>query len=255
MGGRTIKTGQSRWFVGYKKHTLRLWLAAHEPAVLLIPLVSWAAPANRGEALFLRPSVQRCARRFGWAPQWTVGDMAYISLSIARQLREELQVAVITKLRPDMNWVEPYTAEGQPRCAQGEALSWLGFEAADQQQWFGASSPGELCPRCWQASSCPREFAYPAARHEILFGQVPHASWLARHLLAKVRPWIEPAQSYEKHQLGLGDFFLNSLSLAWTMCLLADTVVLLRACALRRHPEAALPLAELTPKQLSFHWP
>ena len=28
LGGRTLKTGQSRWFVGYKKHTLRLWLSA-----------------------------------------------------------------------------------------------------------------------------------------------------------------------------------------------------------------------------------
>jgi hypothetical protein len=28
LGGRTLKTGQSRWFVGYKKHTLRWWLSA-----------------------------------------------------------------------------------------------------------------------------------------------------------------------------------------------------------------------------------
>ena len=107
----------------------------------------------------------------------------------------------------------------------------------------------------WVAPDSSEVIEVISPASEEVIGQVPHASWLARHLLAKVRPWIEPAQSYEKHQLGLGDFFLNSLSLAWTMCLLADTVVLLRACALRRHPEAALPLAELTPKQLSFHWP
>jgi hypothetical protein len=254
LGGRTIKTGQSRWFVGYKKHTLRLWLATHEPAVLLVPLVSWVAPASRGEVLFLRPSLQRCARRFGWAPQWTVGDMAYISTTIQRQLREELHVAVITKLRPDMNWLEPYNGEGQVRCPQGERLSWLGFEAAAQQQWFGAATPGEFCPHCWESSHCPREFNYPAARHEILFGLVPHASWLAKHLLAKVRPWIEPAQSYEKNQLGLSALFLNSLSFAWTMGLLADTAVLLRATALRRLPATPPLLAELAPRQLDFDW-
>jgi hypothetical protein len=216
--------------------------------------VSWVAPANRGEILFLQPSLQRCARRFGRVPQWTVGDMAYVSQSIQGRIREKLQVAVITKLRPDMNWVAPYTSDGQPRCHQGEALSWLGFEEGEQQQWFGASSPGEFCPRCWEASTCPREFAFPAAQHEILLGRVPHSSWLAQHLIHKVRPWIEPAQSYEKNQLGLSDFFLNSLSLAWTMCLLADTVVLLRATALRRHPQAATPLAQLTPHQLNFDW-
>ena len=30
LGGRTLQTGQSRCFVGYKKHTLRLWLR-HDP--------------------------------------------------------------------------------------------------------------------------------------------------------------------------------------------------------------------------------
>jgi hypothetical protein len=77
---------------------------------------------------------------------------------------------------------------------------------------------------------------------------------LPQHLITKVRPWIEPAQSYEKNQLGLSDFFFNSLSLAWTRCLLSDTVVLLRAQPLRQHPQAAAPLRELTPQQLTFDW-
>jgi hypothetical protein len=40
LGGRTLKTGQSRCFVGYKKHTLRLWLHDYSVGVLLVPLVS-----------------------------------------------------------------------------------------------------------------------------------------------------------------------------------------------------------------------
>src|ERR1700722_9560514 len=96
VGARTIKTGQSRWFVGYKKHTLRLWLAHYQPAAILIPLVSWAAPANRNETNFVFPSLLRCAKRFNWVPQWTVGDMAYIDLKVQRRLREELKVAFIT---------------------------------------------------------------------------------------------------------------------------------------------------------------
>lgn len=254
MGGRTVKTGQSRWFVGYKKHTLRLWLAQYEPAVLLIPLVSWAAPANRGDALFLYPSLRRCARRFHWVPQWTVGDMAYIGMAAQRRLREEFQVALITRLRPDMNFVEPYTSDGRPRCRQGQVLQWLGFDALSQEQWFGVRTSPSLCSCCWEKHRCPREFAYPAARHEILLGQVPQASSLARHLLTKVRPWIEPAQSYEKNQLGLSDFFLNSLPLAWVMFLLADAVALLRAQALLHQPVTPAILHELPPTQLGFDW-
>jgi len=70
----------------------------------------------------------------------------------------------------------------------------------------------------------------------------------------KVRPWVEPAQSYEKHQLGLKRFFFNSLHLTWIMALLADTVVLLRAQALLSHPRPTAPLGDLTPKQLTFSW-
>jgi hypothetical protein len=68
-----------------------------------------------------------------------------------------------------------------------------------------------------------------------------------------VRPWIEPAQSYEKNQLGLSTVFLNSLRLAWIMSLLADAAVLLRARALLQIPIVELPMFELTPKQLQLN--
>jgi len=253
LGGRTKKTGQSRWFIGYKKHTLRLWLAHYTEAVLLVPLMTWAVPANRGEALFLRPSLQYCAKRLGWLPKWVVGDMAYISLAEQRRIREELDVAVVTRLRPDMHWMEPYGYDGVPRCPQGQQLEWLGYEKHYQQQWFGAL-PGKqsLCSWCWDQARCEREFGYPASAHEILFGLLPQAAPLAKHLLEKVRPWVEPAQSFEKHQLGLRRFFLNSLHLTWVMTLLADAVVLMRAQALLSRPPEVLPLGELTPNQLEF---
>ena len=221
---------------------------------MLVPLMSWAVPANRGEALFLLPSLSYCKRRLGWLPKWVVGDMAYSNLAIRRRIREEMDVAVVTRFRADMNLVEPYMDNAVPRCHQGELLEWLHYDPATKEQWFGVRPPGELCRWCWEAARCPREFSYPAARHEILLGQVPHGSWLARHLIDRVRPWVEPAQSYEKHQLGLKSFFLNSLQLTWVMCLLADTVVLLRTKALLSSPPQKKLLADLLPNQLSFPW-
>jgi hypothetical protein len=210
------------------------------------------APANRNETRFLLPSLRRCVQRFQWVPRWTVGDMAYIDLPQQRRVREELNVAFITRMRADMRLVAPYTGAAVPRCHQGQRLEWLGYEEAAAQQWFGVVAPAQTCAWCWEAAHCPREFAYAAADHEILLGMVPHASWLARHLSTKVRPWIEPAQSYEKNQLGLSSFFLNSLRLAWTMCLLADTTVLLRAHLLMRQPPSSL--IDLAPRQLLFQW-
>src|SRR4030095_2576278 len=211
-------------------------MAHYRAAVLLVPMMSWAAPANRNETRFLWPTLRYCSQRIQWVPKWVVADMAYISLSDQRRIREECEVGVITKFRSDMKWMEPYTCDGIPRCMQGQRLEWLGYDAECQHQWFGAPPLNELCPRCWQQTQCPREFAYPASNHEILFGILPHAAPLAKHLVETVRPWIEPAQSFETHQLGLSSFFLNSLRIAWIMSLLADAVVLLRAHALLAAP-------------------
>ena len=75
LGGRTLKSGQSQCFVGYKKHTFRLWISWYERGVLLVPLVSWAAPANVSEGGMLIPSLAYCARRWSWWPSHVVADM------------------------------------------------------------------------------------------------------------------------------------------------------------------------------------
>jgi hypothetical protein len=71
-------------------------------------------------------------------------------------------------------------------------------------------------------------------------------------VLQQVRPWIEPAQSFEKNQLGLSNVFLNSLRFAWVMSLLADAAVLLRAQALLGRPTSRSLLADLMPVQLAL---
>ncbi len=255
MGARTIKTGQSRWFVGYKKHTLRLWLAGYSPHVLLVPLVSWVMPANRPEIELLRPSLRYCRHVLEWLPDFVVGDMAYISLERQRQIREQWQVAVLTKLRPDMKLVEPFESGPQAVCRQGQRLEWLGYEPADQLHWFGVTAARSLCAFCWEQSRCPRQFSYAPGEHEILFGLLPLASRVAQRLLRQARPWIEASQSYEKNQLGLNAMFFNSLRLTWQMSLLADAVLLLRARALLGQPTVKPHLYELTPDQLFLDLP
>jgi len=55
IGGRSRKDGYSRYFVGYKKHTLRLWLRQHEPRFCWrVDFVD--GTANRDDAVFLEPA-------------------------------------------------------------------------------------------------------------------------------------------------------------------------------------------------------
>lgn len=215
----------------------------------MAPLISWIAPANRGDALFLRPSLFYCEKKLGWTPDIVVGDMAYINIERQRQIRERMNVAVITKLRPDMNLPDEFDPGPIMTCEQGQKLEWLGLEHRDQLHWFGVRENDPLCSRCWQHSSCPRQFSFSPKQHEILYGLIPLSSRVAQTLLSRARPWIEAAQSYEKNQLGLGQVFLNSLRLAWIVCLLSDTVGLLRAKASLERITKPSPMYELTPQQ------
>jgi hypothetical protein len=229
---------------------LRLWLRQHRGSVLLVPLISWAAPANRDDSVFLEPSLHQCARRLDWTPDIVVGDMAYVGLVVQRRLRERLRVALVTKFKPNMVLPEEFEDAFTMTCEQGQELRWLGLHEREQLHWFGVTDPDPLCSKCWQRSTCPQEFSFPPQAREILYGTIPLSSSVGQQLLRQARSWVEAAQSYEKNQLGLNQFFLNSLRLTWIVCLLADTVALLRANAMILAPENPDWLEPMRPEQL-----
>jgi hypothetical protein len=215
--------------------------------------MSWTTPANRGDVLFLEPSLRYLRRQLNFSPSLVVADMAYINLAMQRRLREQLQTGVITRLPPNYDLPKKVEPALSLRCAQGQKLQWLGLRENEQLHWFGVTDEAEsLCVRCWERSSCPREFSFAPDDHEIVLGTIPVSTPLAQKLLRQSRTWIEATQSYEKNQLGLGDLFLNSLRLTAILCLMADTVSLLRAHALLRKPQAARILEALLPSQLKL---
>jgi hypothetical protein len=228
---------------------LRLWISGFEQFVLLVPLVTWAAPANVPETYLLQPSVEYCQRRLQFRPDIVIGDMGYINHAVKRDLRVRLQVAVITRIKANMQVWCDYNPDQPLRCVQGQSLEWLGYEAPSGAHWFGPPSQGSLCSWCWQRSSCPKEFSVRADEHETFFGMIPLNTRLAQRLTGSVRSWIEGAQSFEKNQLGLKAMHLNSLGLCWTSCLLADAVALLRALAVLAQPPRSSHLAALLPTQ------
>jgi len=117
-------------------------------------------------------------------------------------------------------------------CEQGQARRWPGLHEAGQWHWSGVSDPRPLCPWGWRRSACLREFSFRPQDHEILSGTIPFGSRVGQQLLRQARSWIEATQSYEKNQLGLSQFFLNSLRLTWTVCLPADTGQIVREASL-----------------------
>ena len=233
---------------------MRLWLRSYEPAVLLVPLVSWAAPAHVPEGYLLKPSIRQCQQRLGWRPDIVVGDLGNIHQQTKREIRQQWQVAVATRLKRGMTIREPFDAWDQISCPQGQALQWLGYDTAESLHWFGVPVGESLCRYCWEARACTKEFGYPPELSETLLGLLPLNTLVARRLIYQLRSWVEPCQSFEKNILGLDRMFLNSLRLTWTVSLLADAVGLLRALALLNSPLKNNPLQELIPTQMAWSW-
>jgi hypothetical protein len=231
-----------------------LWLRSYEPAVLLVPLVSWATPAHVPEGYLLKPSIRQCQQRLGWRPDIVVGDLGYIHQQTKREIRQQWKVAVVTRLKRGMTIIEPFDAWDQMRCHQGQTLQWLGYDEADSLHWFGVPVDESLCRFCWEASACTKEFGYPPELSETLLGLLPLNTLVARRLIHQSRSWVEPCQSFEKNILGLDQIFLNSLRLTWIMSLLVDAVGLLRALALMNSPLKNNLLHELVPTQMAWSW-
>lgn len=221
--------------------------------MLLAPLMSWIAPANHYDGLFLEPSLRYLRKHLDFTPALVVGDMAYINFEMQARLRQQMQVGVVTKLPPNYDLPEAVRPALLMRCRQGQKLQWLGLREDEQLHWFGvADQTNSLCQWCWEQSHCPREFSFAPTDHEIALGTVPINSRVGQKLLQQSRHWIEATQSYEKNQLGLSSIFLNSLRLTAVVCLLADTVSLLRAHALLCQELRPNPLQELLPNQLNL---
>jgi hypothetical protein len=231
---------------------LRLWLSNVVEQVVLVPLMSWAAPANRQDLLFLEPSLRYCQQHLELVPELVVADMAYTDFKMQHRLRQEMGVGIVTRLRGNYDLPKAIEPGVSFSCAQGQPLEWLGLHEREQLHWFAVRDAQPLCPWCPEQSRCPREFSFRPVDHEIVFGTVPTNSPTAKRLLRQVRTWIEATQSYEKNQLGLGKIYLNSLRFCWIMALLADTVCLLRAQAILRNPPVKSLLGGLAPNQMKF---
>jgi hypothetical protein len=252
LGARSLKPGHTRFYVGYKKHSLRLWLNSYSAAVRLIPVVSWLAPADVPEGYLLKPSIHYCWRRFAWRPDIVVGDLGYIHGQTKREIRETWKVAVVTKMKSDMKIIAPFESTDCVTCPQGQPLQWLEYNEQEDRHCFGVRAGEPLCGQCWQVSDCPREFDYPPAHHETLLGLLPLSTRPAQQLLGQARSWIEPSQSFEKNLLGLNSQFLNSLRLTWCLGLFADAAALLRNLALLEEISTTKLLEQLSPEQGSL---
>ena len=251
--GRSHAQDRAEPLVCWLQETYLATLAADASSlgdVVAVGQLAGSGQRERGRFVVAEPALVPAT--FGMVARIVVADMGYLSAESKKAARENWQTAVVTKLRADMKLVPPYVTAQRVECPQGQLLEWSDYEPETSQQWFRVAPQENLCGQCWEKSHCPRQFGFAVASHETLFGLLPLVSRPAQRLLRQVRPWIEPAQSFEKNQLGLSQMFFNSLRLAWQMSLWADSAVLLRIMAWLDTPAQIHPLAPLLARQMEL---
>ena len=208
-GRRTGKSGQSDYYVGYKKHTAVgfLQIDGHWRGV---PLASRVTAANRGDVELITSlfrATQTATRNF-WPIHIVLGDKGYTSARDARWLRQEHGVAFV--VRPKADLVPPVGTDpdGCPLCPAGERLIWDEYDQADEMLIYRADEC--VCGACGLRGTCPRQFDFDAGRHETFWGMIPTHSRLARLLLRQFRPLVEPNFYQSKVRHALARLFLNS---------------------------------------------
>lgn len=233
-GARSGKSGQSNYFIGYKKHSL-YGVVQREGRFVPLPLVSLAAPANPGDVEMLMPLLEAARAQLGrlWPLGLVIADKGYIGAQQAVHLRQQWRMGLVVAPKKDMRPPPACNEQGCPLCPLGEALVWEDYDP-EGGGWLIYRGRPEVCQGCPLAGTCAHQFEFAAGTHETFWGMVPSHSRLCRELLRKFRPRIEQSFNLAKNKFWLKGFFLNSLELARQLCLMCDVLETLEFLAQER---------------------
>jgi hypothetical protein len=116
-GSRTKKTGQSPYFIGYKKHTLRLWIR-WKRRVLLVPAINIVKPANVADVTMMPYFLEQAIQKVPFPIHTIVVDKGNIDASMKEEARKELAIPIITGVHNGMSSPEGH-GEFVPECFMG----------------------------------------------------------------------------------------------------------------------------------------
>jgi hypothetical protein len=230
-GTRSKKSGQSIFFEGYKKHTLCAMIRWNGKW-RRVPVRSLARAGNISEQRVVKPLLNFARRQLRWPILFVIEDKGYINQELARWMRRAWGMAQV--IRPKSNMIPPKgcDVDGCPLCPLGERLAWEDYDSESEQLIYRGNP--DACRICPLKGDCPRQFEYDAGRNETFAGMVPSHSRLAKQLLQKLRPQVEPGFNLAKNRYDLKSMYINSRHLAQTLCVACDVLETLNLMAQER---------------------
>lgn len=225
-GRRSKKSGQSEFFVGYKKHTFWLVLKDAGRGARVIPWRTFVAPANVEDAAFVEAFVRGLSRKWH-ARLIIVGDMGYLDPALKARLRTAHRVTLLTRTRWNMLVPEGCDPSGAPLCPAGYGMRHWRYDSGNRRHIYLGQE--RSCAACGLRHTCPKEFLVSPERGEHHLGILPLHTRAAQRLLQEYRPVGEQGFVRDKRDLFLNRFYINSQNLAAILAHVCDACVLLQA--------------------------
>jgi hypothetical protein len=183
--------------------------------------------ANVQDGTFIIPMVQHTQNQLSLYVDIVVGDMGYISSEKKMKLRRQLNTALLTRVRENMQPPKEYIDHDRPECPKGIPLCWDGYSAENEMHCYTTPIDNPACETCWLYGNCYQEVYVSPSIDEHHFGIIPLHTKVSQRLLQEIRPQVERGFENDKNKLYLNRFFVNSLKLAKILGHLSDACQIL----------------------------
>lgn len=218
MGGRTKKPGQTKTFIGYKKHTLWIWLSYYSK---LLPISSVTKTAIYPDSKGYLENIHFAKSVFPEKTILSVADMGYIDSETKRISRTVYNVSLVTAIKSNMI-VDPniFDKDGTPTCPEGNQLFHDEYDWENHLHYYRANI--ELCLSCPMFGTCNKIFTFSASIHETLLNPIPLHTDINKKLRKRMRPLCEAGNFKDKHIYNNNILFKNSLTITSFMNNISD---------------------------------
>lgn len=202
FGKRSNKKNKSNTFLGYKKHTISMFIPDEN---ISLPLCSIAAPADVHEVTLVQELI-KYAKSLDIPVKILSADLGYYDTDRTAEIQEKEGVTLVTGIKS--NTILPPDVDDRcaPLCEAGIGMKWDAYDEKTKSHCY--ICPMENPASCLNYPVCLLEKTVYSNIHPVIFGGIPLSSNLHSHI-ADVRKYVEGVFARQKNNDNLKDITLK----------------------------------------------
>ncbi|RIV16617.1 hypothetical protein D2Q93_16850 [Alicyclobacillaceae bacterium I2511] len=192
-GVQRSKANQSKFFIGYRKHSITC-ATSQGPIVLL----SILKPNNIHDVNLMLPLIEQVRKVEELRTKYLAADLGYLDADDQKTAFHDHDMTVVTGFKSNTVLPEACDTLGRPECEQGHRLVWDGFDTVNATSWFRGDV--SYCSGCPLQGTCDKQFGFFMDENPVLYGPVPQDTAPHKQML-HFRKQIELSFAIESNKL------------------------------------------------------